>query len=296
MADHFSAVGFPARNLEEMQEVLKVAFDRADESGASVEHADGRTCRYEDPSGATLTIHVDRRGGFECCQPGFAGPSRSRWRPLQVVPDPDGCRFCDLVYAQLLDDEDEELYPFAVRIETMAVSRELIPYGDPGEVGFVGLWEEGRVWPDEATFARHQEAEWADVSPPPEVSELLPQVRGFASRSVIPSGTFAFEDGAPVTPHVLAHGIVQTVEERHNQLRNAPFRLVRLDTLGGTFDTCVAPGILEHEELLVPGAVAGGTLWLVGRPLTLRDAPGPVPTAEEKPRSGGLLGRFFGRR
>src|ERR671923_169683 len=196
-----------------MQEVLKVAFDRADESGASVEHADGRTCRYEDPSGATLTIHVDRRGGFECCQPGFAGPSRSRWRPLQVVPDPDGCRFCDLVYAQLLDDEDEELYPFAVRIETMAASRELIPYGDPGEVGFVGLWEEGRVWPD-----------------------------------------------------------------------------------GATFDTCVAPGILEHEELLVPGAVAGGTLWLVGRPLTLRDAPGPVPTAEEKPRSGGLLGRFFGRR
>jgi hypothetical protein len=73
-----------------------------------------------------------------------------------------------------------------------------------------------------------------------------------------------------MTPHVIAHGIVSSVEERRNELGGATFRLVRLDTLGGVFDVCLAPGSLEREELLAPGAVARATLWLVGRPITLR--------------------------
>ena len=97
-----------------------------------------------------------------------------------------------------------------------------------------------------------------------------------------------------MTPHVIAHGVVSSVDERRNELGAAPFRVVRLDTLGGVFDTCLAPGTVEHEELLAPGAVARATLWLVGRPLTLREEPGPVPKVEADGRS--RLRRLFGRR
>ena len=94
-----------------------------------------------------------------------------------------------------------------------------------------------------------------------------------------------------MTPHVIAHGIVSSVEERRNELGGATFRLVRLDTLGGVFDVCLAPGTLEGEELLAPGAVARATLWLVGCPITLRKEPGPIPALERR----SLLRRLFRR-
>lgn len=290
MPSHFEALGFPVNDEGSARELLSTGFDRASDF---VEYAEGRTATFRDSSGASLSIHVDRRNEFVCCQPGFEGAFHARWRPVGVVRD-QACRFCDLVYAELLDDEDEMIYPFALSVETLGAERALIPYEDPGEVRFAGLWEEGELWPDEPAFTRAQEAEWADVPAPEELD--VPTMRGFASRSLVPSGTFTFE-GSAMSSHVLAHGIVSSVEERHNELGDAPFRFVRLDTLGGVFDTCLAPGTVEREELLVPGAVARATLWLVGRPLTLREEPGPVPIMEDEgeEEQPGRLRRLFGR-
>ena len=289
MPTHFEAVGFPARDEGALRELLGPALD----SAAFVEHADGRSALYRDPSGATLTVHMDERGGLECCHPGYDGPFHARWRPLGVIADRQ-CRFCDLVYSELLDDENEMIYPLALTVETLGTDRALIPYAEPSEVRFAGLWEEGEAWPDEAAFDEAQETEWSDLTLPVEVDVPIPV--GFASRSLIPSGTFGF-DGAPLSSHVLAHGIVVSVEERTNELGKSPFRVVRLDTLGGVFDTCLAPGTAEREELLAPGAVVRATLWLVGRPLTLRDEPGAVPLLGEdlQPARPGLLRRVFGR-
>jgi hypothetical protein len=294
VATHFDALGFPVRDEAQFQELLSTAFDRASERGEVAEHAEGRTATYRDPSGATLSIHVDRRNNFECCQPGLEGSFHARWRPMGVVPD-KGCRFCDLLFADLLDDDDEMFYPFALTIETLGTDRALIPYEQPGEVRFAGLWEEGEVWPDEESFSQAQEVEWGDVPAPPELD--VPTMRGFASRSLIPSGTFSF-DGEPMSSHVLAHGFVSSVEERHNELGDAPFRVVRLDTLGGVFDTCLGPGTLEQEALLAPGTVVRAALWLVGRPLTLREEPGVVPVLddESEEEQPGKLRRLFGRR
>jgi hypothetical protein len=288
---HFASVGFPIYGPEEAEQLLGVAFERAVEAGDVVDHAEGRTATYRDPSGALLAIHVDARGNFQCCAPGFEGAFHGSWRPVGVVADPDGCRFCDVVYAELLD-EGEMVYPFALRVETIGSDRALIPYGDAGEVRFAGLWEEGEVWPDEAAFEHAQKAEWADVPVPEDVQDEvgLEAFGGFASRSLIPSGTFALDE--PITPHVLAHGFVSSVEERQNELGEAPFRFVRLDTLGGVFDTCLEPGTIEREELLTPGAVVRAGLWLVGRPLTLREQPGPVPGMKEEGKRG-LLRRLF---
>jgi hypothetical protein len=192
----------------------------------------------------------------------------------------------------------EMIYPFALTIETMGAARERIPYGEAGEVTFAALLESGEAWESEEAFSGGQE--W-EIEPPvtAEGEPDLPGLCGFAAQSLVPIGTFSFDD-SPMTSHVLAHGVVAGVEERRNELGGGEFAVVRLETLGGTFDVCLAPQAVERDELLAPGAVLGGTFWLVGRPVTLRDAPGPVPGPEPEPerepeqRRG--LGRFFGRR
>jgi hypothetical protein len=278
---HLASVGFQ-RSEGDAKELISTAVDRATEV---VEHADGKTATYRDPSGATLTVHLSDEGDLHCVKPGFEGDSRARWRPVAVTRDPE-CRFCDFVCAELLE-EDEPVYPFVLSVVTIGSDRALIPYGEPGDVRFTGLWENGELWQDEEAFRRAEEAEWGDVEVPEALRDEIPAFRGWASRSLIPVG--AFSEPGSMTPHVIAHGIVSSVEERRNELGGATFRLVRLDTLGGVFDVCLAPETLEREELLGPGAVARATLWLVGRPITLRKEPSPVPALERR----SLLRRLF---
>ena len=290
---HFEAVGFTVGDHEAQKALLETAFERATESGDVVQHADGVSATYRDPSGALFTIHKNLGGGFECGKPGFESRVSARWRPVHVVRDRD-CAFCDLVYAELLDDDDEMIYPLLLSVETIGAERALIPYDESGEVRFAGFWEGGEVWADEEVFEEAQKAEWADLEVPEVIRAEIPAFGGFSSRSVISSGTFGLD--GPQTSHVIAHGIVDSVEERLNELGRAPFLLVRLDTSGGIFDTCLAPGMLEREELLAPGAVARATLWLVGRPLTLRDEPGPVPEVEaERRKRFAFARRLLGR-
>ena len=71
----------------------------------------------------------------------------------------------------------------------MGAERALIPYGEPGEVRFAGLWESGTLWPDEAAYEETQEPEWAVRLPEIPGLELEPSIRGFASRSLIPTPT-----------------------------------------------------------------------------------------------------------
>jgi hypothetical protein len=286
---HFEAVGFAVAEQAEAEELISTAVERTDDI---VERADGTSVMYHDPSGARLTVHLSPGGVVECVQPGFEGRFRGRWRPLGIARDPD-CRFCDLVYAELLED-GEMVYPFGLTVETMGSERALIPYGEEGEVRFAGLWEEGQVWPDEDSFRSEQEAEWGDVEVPEELRDTIPAFRGWASRSLIPAGTFPFAEGGTMTSHVLAYGVVTSVEERHNDLGGGDFRYVCLETLGGVFDTCLAPGTAGREGLLGPGAVARATLWLVGRPLTLREEPAAVPGIE-RPERAGRLRRLFRR-
>lgn len=286
---HFESVGFAVGDSEDQERLLLTAFERASESGEVVRHAEGSTATYRDRSGALFTLHKNLEGGFHCGKPGFESRTRARWRPVHVVRDQE-CTFCDLVYAELLDDDDEMVYPFLLSVETIGSDRALIPYDEPAEVRFAALCEEGEVWADEATFDEAQKTMWADVEVPEGLEDEIPAFGGFSLRSVISSGTFG-----PMSSHIMAHGLAASVEEHWNELGGGLFRVVRLDTSGGVFDMCVAPGTLDREELLAPGAVVRATLWLVGRPLTLRDEPGPVP--EGKGGKGqGFVQRLRGRR
>ena len=269
MAGHWEAIGVAPSDLDAFGPWLCGVYEVAAAAGG-IAHEHGVTAIADDPSGARITIHVGHDGAIRCAKPGFAGVARFRWRPERVVPD-GGCPLCDVVLADLVDDDGELVYPFALGVETIGHTRALIPFGDEGEVEFAALCESGEVWQDEPAFEASQEP----AAPSDDTG--VPAVRGFASRSLIPSGTFVFEPGQAVTPHVFAHGVVESVERRRNALGGGEFWAIRLDTLGGTFDVCAAPGSLEREEQLGPGAVLGGTFWLVGHPVTLRPAPGPVP-------------------
>jgi len=286
VASHWEAIGVVAADADAFGERLQGAYSS---TTGGWEHPYGFTAIAEDPSGARLTIHVSPDGSFRCAKPGFAGRSSFSWQPQHVVPD-GGCPLCDVVMADLVDDDGELFYPFALAIETIGHTRALIPFGETGEVAFAALCESGEVWADEDAYDAAQDAEDGDSE--------TPGVH-FASRSLIPVGTFSFEPGHQVSPHVHAHGVVESVERRTNELGGGEFWAVRLDTLGGVFDVCAATGSLDREQLLAPGAVLGGTFWLVGSPISLRQEPGPVPVAEPEPQSeperSGRRGRFFRR-
>lgn len=259
----FDAVGFSVAGRDELAELISTAHSRAESESAVVEHASGTTAIYRDPSGALLAIHVNADNELVCVQPSFHSELQIRWRPQSVVPDED-CALCDLVFAERLARNDEMVYPFAMRVESIGTDRELIPFGEPAEARLVGLCQSGEVWPDENAFCKAPEAHVSDG--PPRVS--------YGARSFIPSGTFSAH---AMSPHALVHGIVESVEERRNALTGGSFRVARLDTYGGLVDTCWASG---EGEGLAPGAVAKANLWLVGSPLTLREHPGPVPVRD----------------
>ena len=255
---HFHATGFlVSDDLDAAQAMLARAEEAALRAGDVVEHGDGRTLRYVDPSGATLSVHVGHDGSLLCAHPGFDGGSRFRWRPAEVIPSPDGCRFCDLVHAEMLGDaadgvaRREMYYPIALTVETIGQVRDRLPYGEPGFFTFAALAEDVELWESEEAFLAGQAAHEAKLAP----------------ESLIPLGLFpaAAEEDHVATSRVLANGIVRSATRRQNELGGGIFFHLRLETYGGTFDVCVGRSALQHDAR--PGTVLGGTFWLVGRPL-----------------------------
>ena len=207
MPSHWEAIGVAPSDLDAFGPWLSGVYEVASAAGR-IEHGHGATAVADDPSGARITIHVGDDGAIRCAKPGFAGAATFRWRPERVAPD-DDCPLCDVVMADLVDEDGELVYPFALSVETIGETRALIPLGDEGDVSFAALGETGEVWRDETAFEASHE-------PPGETG--APVFGGFASRSLIPSGTFVFEPGQAVTSHVLAHGVVDTAERRRNEL------------------------------------------------------------------------------
>jgi len=244
-----------------LEELLVNAERLAGEAGNVVDHRDGRTFRYVDPSGAALTMHFDRSGAGACAHPGFDSEAQFLWRPGKLIADRAGCRYCDLVTAEMFGDDPEYLsgavtpemlYPLALTIETIGEVRKQIKYKRRALVTFSALLEEGEVWDNEEAFLGSQNDE----------VKMAPQ-------SLIPMGLF-HGSGEGVTSQVLAYGTVRSAQERRNELGGGEFLLIRVETLGGTFDVCAAPEDLEGSSPQ-PGAVLGGVFWLIGRPLFDQD-------------------------
>jgi hypothetical protein len=106
------------------------------------------------------------------------------------------------------------------------------------------------------------------------------------SRSFIPSGLIspAGEPVSPPEPHALIAGHVLESETRVNAVSGTPYVWALVDTIGGTFDAVIEPGLLPHAPR--PGEVLAGWFWLSGRLLTGAHASKPA---------GGWFQRLVGR-
>lgn len=109
-------------------------------------------------------------------------------------------------------------------------------------------------------------AQQVSVFPSPEAYDAAQAAQGltFPSRSFIPSGLIS-PSGEPVDPpepHALLAGHVVEAGERRNAITARPFWWALVDTIGGTFDAVIDPGLLREPP--AAGQILSGWFWLSG--------------------------------
>ena len=109
------------------------------------------------------------------------------------------------------------------------------------------------------------------------------QGTAFPSRSFIPSGLIS-PSGEPVSPpesHALIAAHVIEAAPRQNSVSGEMYWWALVDTIGGTFDVVVDPGLLTGP--LASGQIVSGWFWLSAR------------VRREPPRQRGWFSRLVGR-
>jgi hypothetical protein len=250
MAGHMECIGIPSGSSQEMSALIFKALE-----GASWEEmaGGGRMALWSSSSGARLSAHTDKSGAIQCATPSFDGASRLKVRPLGMWADAE-CKYCDLLHVEVLDSNDQMVYPLPLQIDDIGMTRERIPLQGTALLRIAGFAEELQAWPDEKAY---------------EASQTGDRPR-FGSRSLIPSGLF----GPAPHPHALITGVVRSSEKRTNEVSRVPFMSLVVDTFGGAYD--VVATVEQTKGSLPPGTIVQGTFWLVGRIIEgLSDPPPP---------------------
>jgi hypothetical protein len=201
----------------------------------------GQLALWTEPSGATVSVCLNADGVIECATPSFAATSRLRVRTLGIIADAD-CSFCDLLHVGVLGDDETMVYPLALQVDDLAVSRDRIVLDRVLTIRIAAFAEAISVWPNDDAY-------------------LTGQGGGvkMAAESLIPTGLFGSQAQARMT---LA-GHVRAAERRVNEATGSPFFWLAVQTYGGTYDVVVAAADLDA----VPpdGAVVQASCWMVGR-------------------------------
>ncbi len=246
MSNHFTAMGLPVREREDMSRVIMTAL-----RGAAVEPVGGRQTvavwREDAGNGVDVLLRTSRWRGeptVECATPQFDGASRQRVRVTGIADDGD-CAGCALVMVDVLDG-DEMAYPLAVaparvvamrrRFEDLAKTRAAV------DASIVFVAEEIEVYTDEAVFGAAQDS-----------SEGIP---GFAAESVIPAGLFG--EGGPAAA-ALVHGVVTAARRIASAAFEETFLHLTVRTLGGEFDVVAA------DTAVAVGNVVAVQAWVCGQ-------------------------------
>lgn len=251
----------------EFRRLVRV-LERAAEAGLVEEHRHPdrtATLTVTDASGARLVMHADRRGEVGCVKASFGTGHVLAWHPTDVEADP-GCPFCSLVHAEIRDDDGDVITIVGVGMDAIGTVRARARESRAGHVS--ALCAGGRVWRDEQDYAdEHAGEEGPSLAVP----------------GLIPTGLFG-PDGPSTGDVALA---ARVIEARHlrNELGGGDFTVVTVASLIGPLDLCAAPGTLEDDGLLAPGAVVACDALLVGRPADLR------PDDEAPRRRRGLFRR-----
>jgi hypothetical protein len=246
MASHFSAIGFEAGAVDDLQGLAETLARRAER----VDTPKGHYLRWRGAGGEEVWLQLDADGTVVGMNPHFTGRSSVRVGLTAVVRRASET-FMDGAFRAWADPPDDDAgrgaYPFI--------------FDTPDFGAYANLELPALAEAQIAAFA-HQV--WVFASPEA-FRASQPGDAAVASWSFIPSGLFT-ADGAPVDPPdalAMLTGHVLRAERLHNSLTGAPFSWALVETIGGTYDLTIAPELLP--DLPPIGGVVSGTAWLSGR-------------------------------
>ena len=267
MPSQFSALGFEVSNGEDLAALASHVADRAD----TIDAPGGQYLKWAPPSGEQLWLQVKRSGDAMGMNPHFAGRSSVRATLEARLERPSHTPLDGTFIAWANPPTDNATsgdYPFVFDCPDAARSHHLtLPVTTVLQI---------------AAFA--QQITLYDSLDAYHAAQTA-QGSAFDSRAFIPSGLVS-PTGQPVDPpeaHALIAGHVLEASARANAVTGKPFCWALIDTLGGTYDAVVDPGLLHRLPRI--GDIVSGWFWLSGR---LPDGPAPG-------KGGGWFRKLTGR-
>lgn len=250
MASHYSSIGFRIDTADDFgQLVEELARD-----ALPIEVRNGRYLRWSSPSGAEIWIQVDGSNGIVGAAPHFAGEAELQAALTGRVARPDDTEL-DGAFRAIVDPSDEEpgggAYPLV--------------FDSPDFHCHAGL-------PLPATLAVQVAAFAHEITVYDTIAAYGAVHRGpghFASRSLIPSGTFE-PGGAAIEPplaQAIMTGHVRRSGRRVNEHSGLPFQWAEVESYRAVFDVVIDPALATVPPV---GGVVHGTFWLSGRPRPTR--------------------------
>ncbi len=294
MSNHFTAMGLPVREREDLSRVIGSAL-----RGAVVEPAGFRQTLAvwrEHGAGVDVLLRKARFRGeptVECATPQFDGQSRQSVRVTGVMEDGD-CAGCSVVTVEVLDG-GEMLYPLAVAPARVAALRKwfgtLARSGEPVEASIVFVAEDIEVYADEAAFDATQGepgfaaeslipvglftgraapeaagAAWpgragpdAAAGPDRDPGAVAGRAGADAAGRDAGGGAGGAASGVP-TPAALVHGVVTAARVVTSAAFGAAYAHLTVRTLGGEFDV-----VMEKGADVAPGNVVAVQAWVCGQ-------------------------------
>jgi hypothetical protein len=262
---HLSCVGLSVANQDDFGRLVQSAPESAHEIATTKR---SRHVQWIDPSGASICLHLDRRGRLECVTPFFVAPeglARWRVRTSAASRDPD-CRHCSGADCEVLDANGEMVARATVQWAIFAPYEQWLAEKRTYDLEVVAFAARATFCDSSAAFEAAQADWWGDAKGP-EGKPLR-----FAEVSFVGEGMFGTDkQGTGERAMAVLAGQVETATVRRPE-RGSTFHHVRVATLPGTIDVVADPENVKGAP--ASGSIAWIHAWLVGRPV---EPPPPEP-------------------
>ena len=241
---NFSNIGFDFSSLDELKRALASASDRI------VAAPDNFYLTYADPSGAELWLQLNEEQRIVGFNPHFSGASRRPVSLTHPVFEDSETNLDGFFYAWALNSQDtpgdtDGLYPFVFSVPDFN-SIEPFEFPRTVEIQLSAFAHALAIFKNEEEYHNHPDSK-------------------VASQAFIPSGLFS-PDGEttnPPSPEGVFTGIVRDWAKKRNELTQADFYWLLVDTYGGSVDVVAEPSFFAAEPEI--NGVVKGHFWLSGR-------------------------------
>lgn len=247
MASHFDCIGIPVKDRASFDKIVQ-EFAR---KGEAERFPSGYSfVRWQDSSGAGLAIHM-LDNAVQCVTPFFRGRTHLRARPTQWISD-GGCRYCDILMLENLDENQEMQYPLAIQVDSIEGVRPSLKLGSAIEFQVAGFAEAIEAWVSRDDYYGSQSH----------------QKFKLGAEFFIPTGTFSLsKQGRPISARASIHGTVLSVHSLVNSETGVGFRHLTLRSYGGNYDIVTTSQSLARTP--EPGWIVRADCWMVGSPVVV---------------------------